>query len=263
MPILGLLLFSPVAFAALAPTYPGPNQSCRADSDCTIKWLVDTTNSWKNVTVQLMSGSNSNMTLVDIVASQLDGTDSRLTPFNWTCPEVAPYSNIYFYQFTNNGPSPEFAWTTRFMIESPSGESTPAEYTEQPSGAPIPWGNGHLVSYISNSSMIPAHSTRKNEQNTDDYMPPTSSHSSKTPESATAAKDNPSTSPVKVKKEKQHHEDTWNGGDHAEALLSGQTPFPRSITSYAAGRPTSKGNIRGASSSIYILCAFSVLWMMV
>ncbi len=45
-----------------------------------------------------MSGSNENMTRVAEVASYLDGADKSLSPFNWTCPEVDPYSAIYFYQ---------------------------------------------------------------------------------------------------------------------------------------------------------------------
>lgn len=46
----------------------------------------------------LMSGSNDNMSLVTNVASGLDGADTSLSPYNWTCPEVDPYSTIYFYQ---------------------------------------------------------------------------------------------------------------------------------------------------------------------
>lgn len=46
----------------------------------------------------LMSGSNGNMSAVTTVASGLDGTNSTLSPYNWTCPEVDPYSAIYFYQ---------------------------------------------------------------------------------------------------------------------------------------------------------------------
>ena len=45
-----------------------------------------------------MSGSNNNMSFVANVASGLDGTDASNTPFNWTCPDVDPYSDIYFYQ---------------------------------------------------------------------------------------------------------------------------------------------------------------------
>jgi hypothetical protein len=45
-----------------------------------------------------MSGSNDNMTFVTRVAQGLDGTDPKIVPFNWTCPDVQPYAPIYFYQ---------------------------------------------------------------------------------------------------------------------------------------------------------------------
>jgi hypothetical protein len=45
-----------------------------------------------------MSGSNDNMTFVARVAQGLDGTDPKIVPFNWTCPDVQPYAPIYFYQ---------------------------------------------------------------------------------------------------------------------------------------------------------------------
>ena len=53
-----------------------------------------------HLTVQLvlMTGTNNNMTRLITVASGLDGTDGSLSPFNWTCPAVQPYSAIYFYQ---------------------------------------------------------------------------------------------------------------------------------------------------------------------
>lgn len=77
------------------------------------------------------------MTRVTTVASGVDGTDSSLSPYTWTCPEVDPYSAIYFYQvrltvswavyvvralaltntqLTNGANSPESAWTTRFAV---------------------------------------------------------------------------------------------------------------------------------------------------
>ena len=49
-------------------------------------------------TTDLMSGSNLNTSLVTNVANTLDGTNKSLTPYSWTCPEVDPYSAIYFYQ---------------------------------------------------------------------------------------------------------------------------------------------------------------------
>lgn len=134
--------------------------------------------------VDLMSGSNDNMTRVTTVASGLDGTDSSLSPYTWTCPEVDPYSAIYFYQvrlrvyravhlvrapvltnmqLTNGANSQESSWTTRFavrlsqlpsrpdcshdlQITSPGGDSQPPEHTTQPAGDAVPWGEGHLAS---------------------------------------------------------------------------------------------------------------------
>ena len=66
--------------------------------------------------IDLMSGSNNNMSLVTNVVNGLDGTDESLSPFSWTCPEVDPYSTIYFYQFTNGDDISTRAWTTRFTV---------------------------------------------------------------------------------------------------------------------------------------------------
>ena len=63
-----------------------------------------------------MSGSNSNMTLVTNVAADLDGTDPSLSPYTWTCPDVDPYSAIYFYQFNAAADKSNPAWTTRFTV---------------------------------------------------------------------------------------------------------------------------------------------------
>ena len=48
--------------------------------------------------LDLKSGSNDNQTVVTNVVSGLDSTNPSLSPFNWTCPEVDPYSAIYFYE---------------------------------------------------------------------------------------------------------------------------------------------------------------------
>ncbi|EIW61965.1 uncharacterized protein TRAVEDRAFT_91727, partial [Trametes versicolor FP-101664 SS1] len=146
---LSLILFAAYAGTALAditPTAPGPGDTFAAGSDCTIKWTADVSGQWTNVTIYLMSGSNDNMTRVTTVASGVDGTDSSLSPYTWTCPEVDPYSAIYFYQLTNGANSPESAWTTRFAITSASGDSQPPAHTTQPAGDAVPWGEGHLAS---------------------------------------------------------------------------------------------------------------------
>lgn len=86
--------------------------------------------------IGLMSGSNDNMTVVTTVATGLDGTNSSLFPFQWTCPEVDPYSAIYFYQvwqahlfllhvlltfraqFTNGNDRTDSQWTARFTVKT-------------------------------------------------------------------------------------------------------------------------------------------------
>ncbi|KAK0242899.1 hypothetical protein EDD85DRAFT_308974 [Armillaria nabsnona] len=128
--------------ADVVPTAPGPSDVFNASSPCLIKWNVDTDGDWKNMTIKLMAGSNNDMQLVQTVAVGLDGTDPAVTPFSWTCPSVAPYSHIYFYEFTNGNDTGGSKWTTRFTIASPSGETTPPEYSSQPNGDNIPWGSG-------------------------------------------------------------------------------------------------------------------------
>ncbi|KAF5344110.1 hypothetical protein D9758_008898 [Tetrapyrgos nigripes] len=120
------------------PTAPGPGDVFKAGKDCTIAWKPG---NWTNVTITLMSGSNTDMNLVAPVAHDIDGSDPSLSPFTWTCPEVDPYSAIYFYQFKNGN---DTTWTTRFTITSPSGSSNTPEHSSQPNGDAIPWGIGSL-----------------------------------------------------------------------------------------------------------------------
>ena len=84
-----------------------------------------------------MTGSNDNMTVVTTVVSSLDGNDPSLRPYNWTCPDVDPYSSIYFYQVSiigaimydrlitdvfiqfndmNDQNDVDTQWTTRFAV---------------------------------------------------------------------------------------------------------------------------------------------------
>ncbi|GJE87548.1 GPI anchored serine-threonine rich family protein [Phanerochaete sordida] len=142
-----------VALADLTPTAPGPGQSFNAGSNCTINWDVDSTGTWNNVTINLMSGSNTNMSLVTNVVSGLDGTDATLVPMNWTCPDVDPYAPIYFYQFSDG--LGNTTWTTRFTIASSSGEHFPPENAAQPNGDPIPWGTGTLAANGTDSISTP------------------------------------------------------------------------------------------------------------
>ncbi|KZT12464.1 uncharacterized protein LAESUDRAFT_639480, partial [Laetiporus sulphureus 93-53] len=140
------LVLATLVFGDLTPTAPGPGERFIAGSNCTIEWDADTSGTWTNVTIALMSGANDNMTFVAPVASSLDGTNASLSPYLWTCPQVDPYSSIYFYQFTNGNDITDSKWTTRFTIASPSNSSVPPQYPQQSNGDPIPWGVGVMVS---------------------------------------------------------------------------------------------------------------------
>ncbi|KAL5488213.1 hypothetical protein ACEPAI_6321 [Sanghuangporus weigelae] len=143
--LLVVIIFNRRVSAQVQPMTPGPNETYAAGANCTIAWVPDSSGSWTNVTIDLMSGSNNNMSLVTNVATGLDGTDKSLTPFSWTCPEVNPYSSVYFYQFTNGDDISTRAWTTRFTIASPSNETKPPENPQQPDGESVPWGIGRLI----------------------------------------------------------------------------------------------------------------------
>ncbi|KAF9001363.1 hypothetical protein BDQ17DRAFT_1358679 [Cyathus striatus] len=82
--------------------------------------------------IQLMSRSNFDMQHVTTVASAQDGTVAGVVEY--TCPE-----------FTATNADTK-AWTTRFTITSPTGETTnPANKVQPNSGDAIPWGVGTLV----------------------------------------------------------------------------------------------------------------------
>ncbi|KAK4049702.1 hypothetical protein OIV83_003977 [Microbotryomycetes sp. JL201] len=97
---------------------------------------------WTSFAIDLMSGSNTQMTVVTRVADDMDGT-STTTTFTFACPQVTPNSAIYFLQFTQDGTDPQ--WTTRFTIAAADGSTTRPQYTTQPDGSAIPWGSGALA----------------------------------------------------------------------------------------------------------------------
>lgn len=141
------LLFaaSAVVRAEVTPSEPGPGSSYTAGETCTVSWDGDRDSDtiWKDMSIQLMTGDNFNMIHLTTIASDLDGTISGR--FNYPCPEVTPYSAIYFYQFTSPHTDVK-TWATRFTITSPEGETVPPENENQPgTNDPIPWGVGALV----------------------------------------------------------------------------------------------------------------------
>lgn len=180
---LALLVLSRLALSAVTPIAPGPGEVFTAGSECSISWTPDESGKWKSFSIgllthnffvpesslqeilplDLMSGSNYNMTVVANVAEDLDGTDPSLSPYVWTCPDVDPYSSIYFYQFNAAADKTNPAWTTRFtvsisidgsgitpepvvQIASPAGETTAPLHSNQPNGDNIPWGIGVMRS---------------------------------------------------------------------------------------------------------------------
>ncbi|KDN41512.1 hypothetical protein K437DRAFT_226713 [Tilletiaria anomala UBC 951] len=149
--------------SGLVLTGPGPGETFRAGGTCTVTWTPDTSGStkWKSFTLDLNTGSNQAMTKLETIATGLDGTDPTKTSYSWTCPEVSPYSAIYFYQVTTDGTS-DPAWTTRWAISSPNGTVVSPPHANQPGGGSpaIPWGNGKLLSApVTNSASTGASSS--------------------------------------------------------------------------------------------------------
>lgn len=141
----GVLVLGQLTHAMVTPTTPGPGSVYKVGSACPIAWTVDTTGTWTSFSIDLMSGSNLAMQTVTNVAKNLDGTKAISQDF--ICPDVTPYSAIYFYQFTQITPSgPNTTWTTRFTIASANGDTTPPANPKQPEGSAIPWGVGKLTS---------------------------------------------------------------------------------------------------------------------
>lgn len=132
-----------LAAVAHAQIEPGVGTTFKAGSDCTVEWKVDPTGQWKTMHIQLMSGNNLDMKHIT-TAGTVDGTDPTKASFTWTCPELDPYSEIYFYQFSTPA-SKELIWTTRFLITDKDGSFVPPPNPTQPDGKPIGWGIGKLV----------------------------------------------------------------------------------------------------------------------
>ncbi|KAF7356992.1 hypothetical protein MVEN_01035800 [Mycena venus] len=134
-----------LAHADVTPNEPGPGEVFNQGAKCHVGWAGDTnsTTTWKNMAIELMTGSNEKMVHLTTVATGQDGTVNGV--FDYDCPEVTPNSPIYFYQFTS-GETSVIAWTTRFTIAAADGSTTPATQTEKASdGTTVGIGNGALV----------------------------------------------------------------------------------------------------------------------
>lgn len=127
----------------------------REGGTCRASWIPDTSgaDTWKSTTIDLMTGSNLQMTRLGTVASGIDGTNPDVTSFNYSCPDVSPNAAIYFLQYTHDdGKDP--AWTTRFAIADPNGKTVAPSNANQPQGGSpaVPWGEGALVAATNASS---------------------------------------------------------------------------------------------------------------
>lgn len=176
----------------------------------------------------VMTGSNFKMTKLATVATGLDGTDSSKTSISFTCPEVSPYSAIYFYQYSLGG-SGSPAWTTRWTIADANGQSTTPTHATQTDGQAIPWGTGKLVGTVQTQ-----------------YGSGSSSSSNSTSSSSSSTASSTSTS------------DTASSSAAADMTSSSSSSEPASSTSSASSdEPTSSvsqqsavsGSSRASSSS--------------
>ncbi|KAI9489445.1 hypothetical protein BDB00DRAFT_842944 [Zychaea mexicana] len=140
--------------ATMAPNYPGPGTIWTAGKQYTLTWADDGSSpsmneTWTNFKIDFMTGDNTNMVLLENVASGLDA--STASSYTWTAPQVDPYSAVYFFQYTNDAGAA--AWTTRFAIVAQDGDTPTAEPQQtQPGGEAIPWGTGKLASGVAASS---------------------------------------------------------------------------------------------------------------
>ncbi|KAJ8076089.1 hypothetical protein PM082_022074 [Marasmius tenuissimus] len=138
------LLLSGLALSVNAqatPTEPGPGSVFNQGSTCRTSWDGDKDGKWTGMSIQLMTGDNQHMIHLTTVGENLDGNkDGRL---EFACPEVDPYSAVYFFQYS--APGQPLTWATRFTIADKDGKSTPPPESTQPDGAKIPWGVGKLV----------------------------------------------------------------------------------------------------------------------
>ncbi|CAO3615616.1 unnamed protein product [Cunninghamella echinulata] len=141
-----LLASSAIVDANMAPSYPSPGIVWKAGQQYEILWGDDgqapnMATGWKDFKIDFMTGDNIQQVFISNVATNLDAT--KATKYAWTAPEVAPYSAVYFFKFTNT--AGESAWTTRFGISGADGQLVAPEHATQPNGDKIPWGVGALA----------------------------------------------------------------------------------------------------------------------
>ncbi|KAG7097525.1 hypothetical protein E1B28_004868 [Marasmius oreades] len=140
--ILTALITAVAVRADATPIEPGPGSVFKQGGECHTAWTGDKDGKWANMAIQLMTGADLKMVHLTTVATGLDGNQDG--SFQFICPEVDPYSAIYFLQFSSPQSS-GFQWATRFTIADKDGKSVPPPEATQPDGRSVPWGTGRLV----------------------------------------------------------------------------------------------------------------------
>ncbi|KAK4056085.1 putative glycosidase CRH2 [Microbotryomycetes sp. JL221] len=154
---LACLVVPSVAQQSLQAVFPGGSNVKQIIGDkCVVRWNKPSTTGeaapdglgsqappvWTQMNIDLMTGSNLEMKNLTRIGRNINANE--LDHFEYTCPNVEPKSSIYFYQFSDEGPS-EHVWTSRFALVDRDNMAQPPEHQSQPNGEPVPWGTGRLV----------------------------------------------------------------------------------------------------------------------
>lgn len=130
------------AEAGVSPSAPGGDAVLKPGQLVSIQW-GDVTGDWTNMTIALMTGTQEEPNVATVVTEGVDATME--TSFTYNMPDVYPYSKVWFFQFSNNGVDSEpRAFTPRFTVQGPDGETIPPPLTETISGSAIGYAqNGY------------------------------------------------------------------------------------------------------------------------
>jgi len=142
------------------PLTPAPGDKYHEGGSCLIEWDTDDGDTWQDMEIVLMTGSNTDMVELKLITT-VDATQED--SYSYPCPQVYPNSAIYFYEFRTNE-AEDVYWTGRFTITDKNGNSTSPTQSTQPNGEKVPWGTGMLINATntlpsSNTSFSPPTST--------------------------------------------------------------------------------------------------------
>lgn len=80
--------------AGVTPNEPSGKTVAKVGDKVKIQWDAGAT--WTNMTIQLKTGANQAMRALTVVAEGVDAT--KANEYEWTVPDVNPYSQIYFFE---------------------------------------------------------------------------------------------------------------------------------------------------------------------